>query len=155
MTTIVVERLGQDKAGTWVWVPETIELDVEGDFSIEELELNQEICRMGKLLVKYGELAADLGAELKRKEEYIKLVRAQVGAAIRSKAEADGTKLTEGKLADEVILHNAYQAALAQLHILRASAIKVDSFWRSASKKADLLNALAFRQNAEIRKAGY
>lgn len=155
MSTIIVERLEQDEAGTWAWVPTPVELDVEGDFSIDELELGPEICRMGKLLVKYGGLAAELGAELKRKEEELKLVRAQCAGAIRSQAESAGTKMTEGKLEEQVIQRAEYQTALAQLHILRASAVQVDHYWRSASKKADLLNALAFRQNAEIRKSGY
>jgi len=126
MSTVIVERLEQDETteAGWVWVPTAVELNVVGDFSIEEMELSREICRMGLLLVKYGGLAAELGAELKRKEEELKLVRAQCAGAIRS-------------------------------HILRASAVQVDHYWRSASTKADLLNALAFRQNAEIKKSGY
>lgn len=157
MSTVIVERLEQDETteAGWVWVPTAVELNVVGDFSIEEMELSREICRMGLLLVKYGGLAAELGAELKRKEEELKLVRAQCAGAIRSAAEAKGTKMTEGKLEEEVIQRPEYQGALAKLHILRASAVQVDHYWRSASKKADLLNALAFRQNAEIKKSGY
>jgi hypothetical protein len=158
MSTIMVERLEmiqQDGEDIWVWRPTPVELDVENDFSIDDMELSREICRMGLLLVKYGGLAAELGAELQRKEADLKLVKAQCSGAIRSAAEASGTKMTEGKLDEQVIQRSEYQNSLAQLHILRASAVQVDHYWRSASKKADLLNALAFRQNAEIKKSGY
>lgn len=150
--TIYVERLRQVE-NVWQWVPEPEQFDLEADFGIDEENLEREICRMGQILVRYGTIAGELQANLTRKEEYAKLIKAKVGGALRSQYETVGTRITEGKLADEVTAHVQYQEALTALHLLRAEAIQADHWYRSAIKKADMLNALAFRQNAELRRA--
>ena len=149
---IYVEKLKQGADGNWNWVPEPLEINTEEDFTINERELNREICRMGQLLVSYGDLAAELNAELKRKEEYVKYIEARVASALRSSYEAAGTRVTEGKLAEEVKVDTQYQAALNTLHILRASAAKAEHWWRAMNTKAKMLESLAFKQNAEIRR---
>lgn len=151
METIWVETLVHEK-GEWQWMPKPEQFDTEADFAIDEGNLNLEICRMGQLLVRYGDLAAKMTANLKRKEEHVKYTQARVAGATRSAAEAAGTKMTEGKLAEKVTTDPQYQQALSELHILRADALKADHWWRSIVKKAELLNAMAFRQNAEIRR---
>ena len=151
METIWVEKFVQE-GDEWKWVMKPEQFNTEEDFSIDEGNLNLEICRMGQLMVRYGDLAAHMSSNLKRKEEEVKFVQAKVSGAIRSTAEAAGTKQTEGKLNEQVVTNDQYQNALAQLHVLRASATKADHWWRSIVKKADLLNAMAFRQNAEIKR---
>lgn len=150
-TTMTVERLAQED-GQWVWKAYVETMDLARDFDMDEHQLNAEICRMGQLLVYYGTLAGEQDANLKRKEEHAKLVRAQVAGALRSQAEASGTKMTENKLEEQVTAHPSYQQALSEMHILRADAIKANNWWKSIVKKADLLNAMAFRQNAEIKR---
>lgn len=151
MESIIVERLVEiNNIREWKLYKEIFNL--EEDFSIDEENLNREICRMGQLLARYGTIDAEMNANLKRKEEQVKLVKAQVSGAIRSQAEATSTKMTETKLDEQVTIHNNYQQILNELHVLRADALKVDHWWRSIVKKADLLNALAFRQNAEIKR---
>ena len=151
METITVEYLTQ-VGQQWEWAPKIEQVDTEYDFSIDEDNLNKEICRMGHLLVKYGDLAARMNTNLKRKEENVKYVQAKVAGVIRSVAESTGAKMTEGKLNEEVIVDASYQQALAELHTMRADALRAEHWWRSIVKKADLLNAMAFRQNAEIKR---
>jgi hypothetical protein len=151
METIWVETLAHEE-GEWRWVPKQEQFDTESDFSMDEENLNTEICRMGQHMVHYGDLAARMSANLKRKEENVKYVQARVAGAVRSSAEVSGTKLTEGKLTEQVTVDPQYQQALSELHILRADALRADHWWRSILKKADLLNAMAFRQNAEIKR---
>lgn len=151
METMWVERLVQEN-GEWVWSPQEESFDLKGDFDVDENNLVGEICRMGQLLVRYGSLTGDQQANLLRKEEGVKLVKASVSAAIRSTAEAEGKKLTENAISEQVVVSSNYQEALSELHVLRADAIKSDHWYRSMVKKADLLNALAFRQNAELKR---
>ena len=151
METQYVERLIRVNE-EWVWHPFKEDFDTENDFSMDEGNVNKDICRMGQLLVKYGTLAAEQGANLSRKEEHVKLVKASLSGALRSQSEVDGTKLTIPDLADKVTTHETYQQALSELHILRADAIKADHWWRSILKKAELLNAMAYRQTAEIKR---
>lgn len=151
MTTMWVERLSHE-GGEWKWKPFKEEFDLEADFAINEEGLNAEICRMGQLLVRYGNLDAEQRANLQRKEEHAKLVKANCSAAIRSEAETKGQKITVGEIEEKTIAHPIYQQALSELHILRADANKADHWWRAIIKKAELLNAAAFRQNAEIKR---
>jgi hypothetical protein len=141
--------------GVAQWQPQELKLDTEGDFTIDELNLNKEVCRMGMLLLKYGDLAGELQAELQRKEEYLKYLKARLQAAHRSQAERNGKKKTVAELESDVTIDEQYQAALAPLHVLRATAVKADHWWRSMNTKARLLEALAFRQSAEIRRGNY
>jgi hypothetical protein len=150
-TTIWVERLIQHE-GKWVWKPQAEHFDTEADFSIDDGNLNPEICRMGQLLVRYGDLAAQMQANLKRKEENVKYIRDRVSGYMRSSAEAAGDKMTEGKLSEKVTVDASYQKALGELHIMRADALKAEHWWRSIIKKAELLNALAYRQGQEMKR---
>ncbi len=93
METMYVEKL-HNVNGEWVWKAFGQDYDTEKDFSMDEDNLNADICRMGQLMVKYGGLAAEQEANLSRKEENVKLVKASLSAAMKSQAEVDGTKLT-------------------------------------------------------------
>jgi hypothetical protein len=150
--TLYVEKLIKVK-DKWVWTPEAVVVNTEDDFNIDELNLDAEFCRMGKLLIKYGDLAAELQAELKRKEEELKLTAARVAGTLRSTAERDGVKVTVDLIRDKVTVSDEYQQALAPLHVLRASAVKAEHWWRAAHTKAKMLESLAFKQSAELRKA--
>ena len=151
METMYVEKLTKVK-GEWSWVPQAETFDLGKDFAMDEGNLNMEICRMGQLLVRYGSLAAEQGANLSRVEEQVKLTKASVSMALRSQAEVSGTKITIPDLADQVTLHPTYQEALSELHILRADTLKAEHWWRSILKKSDLLSAMAYRQTAELRR---
>lgn len=154
MKTIYIERLRHNVTnGAWEWIQEQENFDLENDFGINEEALEREMCRMAQILVRYGGITGELDANLQRKTEYVKLVQARVSGALRSQYEQAGTKTTEGKLSEEVIQHKDYQEALTALHLLRAESIEADHWFRAAMKKADMLNALAFRQNAELRRA--
>jgi hypothetical protein len=149
--TVYVEKLVQND-GVWVWQPTAIEMDIEGDFSVDDLNLDKELCRMGIVLLKYADLAAELGAELKRKDESVKYLAASLSAAYRSQAEKDGKKKSVNEIEGDVTKDESYQTLLRTLHVLRASAVRADHWWRTANTKAEMLKALAFRQSAEIRR---
>jgi benzoyl-CoA reductase/2-hydroxyglutaryl-CoA dehydratase subunit BcrC/BadD/HgdB len=136
----------------WRWVQEPEQFDTEADFAINGDVIEREICRMGQLMVRYGTVAGEQEANLKRFEERAKYVAAQVSMALRSTAEKNGVKTTESKLQEEVTVNTEYQAALHNLHVLRADATKADHWWRAILKKADLLNSLSYRQGAEYKR---
>lgn len=150
METMWIERL-QQVDGVWKWVPQAEQFDLERDFAISEEALNADACRVGQLMVRYGGIAAEQDAALRRKEEYAKLVFAQVSQANRSAFEAAGEKATADKIKDTATADPNYQQALSELHILRADALKADHWWRSIVQKAELVRALMFRQNAEMK----
>ncbi len=151
METMYIERLHHVN-GEWVWKSFGQDYDTEKDFSMDQDNVTADICRMGQLMVKYGTLAAEQSANLSRKEEYVKVVKASLSAALKSQAETTGDKLTIPDLSDKVTVHSTYQQALSELHILRADSLKADHWWRAIVKKADLLTSMAYRQTAELKR---
>lgn len=157
METIYVERLRlmpttTDEGSEWRWVTEVEQVDPQGDFRIDDSNIDFELCRMGQLLARYGSLAAELNTNLARKEEELKYVAARIAAAHRAQSLASGSKTTVDSIKDEVVLSPEYQTTLAPLHILRADAEKVKHWWRSAQAKADALNSLTYWRGAEMRR---
>jgi hypothetical protein len=151
METMNVERIANED-GVVVWKAFVETFDLETDFAMNEDNLSKNICQMGHLLARYGTISAEQDANLKRKEEAVKFVKANVAGALRSQAEANGTKMTENKLDEAVTVNPLYQQVLAELHVLRANALKADHWWRAILKKSELLNAMTFRQSAELKR---
>lgn len=151
METIYIERLRQVE-NEWQWVAEPETVDTHNDFAINDADIDRELCRIGQLMARYGSLAAELNANLARKEEELKYVGARVSAALRSQAEASGSKLTVDQVKEQTITSVEYQTTLATLHLLRANAEKAEHWWRSISAKAQALNSLTYWRGAEMRR---
>lgn len=151
METMWIERLVQED-GKWQWKAQPEQFDTEKDFAIDEENLNYEVCRQSQLAVRYGSIAAEQESNLARKDEYVKLVYAQVSAAYRSQLEAKGERPTSDRLKELTIADPNYQNALSALHLLRADSVKADHWWRVIMKKADLIQTLTYRQNVEIKR---
>lgn len=149
---IWIERLRRDGERGWVWTPEIEEFDTDADFKINDANIDGELCKIGQLMARYGSLAAELNANLARKEEEVKYVSARLAAAIRSQAEAGGTKVTVDSIKDNVTVSPEYQTALSSLHLLRADAERAEHWWRSISAKAQALNSLTYWRGAEMRR---
>jgi hypothetical protein len=152
MDQVKVERLGATEDGGQGWFVYTVEVDTEADFTINDQILDAEICRMSMIMLKYGDLYAELNAMLARKEEELKYLKARVSGAVRSEAEKNSKKTTEGKLTEEVAANELVQQAMFTMHQVRVDKLKTEHWWATAKKKADLLTALAYRQTAEIKR---
>jgi hypothetical protein len=127
------------------------QFEVEKDFAIDETRLEYEICRLGQLLLQYGDAFGYLKCDLMRQEDQAKRTYAAIAATIRSQAEQEGKKITEGRLVENVTNDPRYQSALDEVHEARAKALRTENWWRAMQKKADLVQALCYRQNREIK----
>jgi hypothetical protein len=148
--TVVVERIKLvNEAPTWV--PESVSPTVEVDFAIDEARLEYEMCRLGHLLASYGNLAAELKAELIRKEEQLKRAYAISAQAIRAEHQGSGVKITDPAVKEKVEVGERYGNQQAGLQMVRLYAIMAEAWFQSIKKKADLVIALAYKQGREIK----
>lgn len=154
MREVWVERLKQE-GGQWRWVPEREVFDVENDFHIDPDNLDAELCRLPKLLIRYGEIQAELKAELARKEEHVKYLYAHQASELRKGGDVEGVKLTENTVKEFVTKNDTYQFALGEVHNTMRFSTMADSWWRAIQKKADLMQALTYRQNSEIKRGAW
>lgn len=147
---VVIEEIGKED-DQLVWVPQAIEVELGDDFEVNDTDLSAELCRLGPLMLKYGELSAKLRAQQKRKEEQLKTEEARCSHALRQAAQANNEKTTEAKLAEQVRINPNVQNLLHQLDMSRNDAMRADHWWRSMAKKADLVQSLVYQSRAEIK----
>jgi hypothetical protein len=134
---------------------EEIKLDVERDFSIEETQLSKNMSLSGGLLARYAELAADLRAEVARKEAELKFFDSNLELKIRSKASEDNMKLTESGV-NAIKTSNPDRFKLVtDLIESESNRDKLENLFRALLKKVDLVIALAYKQRAEVQKSGW
>lgn len=145
MATVRLETLQNGQ-----WVSKDMVLPVEEDFALDDQALESEMCRLGPKLVFYGDLHGELRAQLVRKKKQLEVEAAKVAQRIRS----NGKKNTEGAVKEQVLLDAGYQKVAAEAVIAEKDAVKVEGFYKSLYKMADLCVALAYKQKAEIQKIG-
>lgn len=134
--------------GQWTRVAEKV--SVETDFQIDPDLLDREICSLPNKLIHYGFLYAQLKSEVDRKGERVKFIYSHLALGIRSTEKA-----TENTVKEKVTVDTQYQTALAEYnHSLRNAAL-TESWYRSMNKKADLLQALTYRESSEIKRRAY
>lgn len=137
----------ENQGGDWVWVPEQKVFDVESAFSLDENNLDAEICRMGQLLLEYGTIQADLITQSARKKTDIDYVGSLVAQRIR----ASGEKLTEAAIKEKVALNDEYRIAIMEYQAADGDAIKFTNYFKSLQKKADLIIAFTYKMKSETR----
>ncbi len=105
---------------------EEISLDVEKDFSLDDTNIDAEACRMGKLLMYYGDLAVELKIQAVRAKQHAEEKYSELALEIRSKGKA-----TEGKIKESILTNKEYKEKLVELNKADRYANKVDNFYKS------------------------
>lgn len=141
-----LETLQKNEWG-WVWVPEQKSFEVESAFSLDDNNIDAEICRMGQLLLEYGTIQADLITQAARKKTDIDYV----GSLIAQRLRASGEKLTESAIKERVTLTDDFRMAVMEYQAADGDAIKFTNYFKSLVKKADLIIALTYKVKAETR----
>lgn len=147
--TVVVERL-RVVDNRYTWVPESVSPDVRADFAIDENNLNADICKMGHLMAYYGNLHAELSAELTRKEEKLKQTFALKSASVRAQAEGGQKKITENAIREKVETDQEYIDQQTELQMTRLYANMAEGWWWTIQRKGKLIETLSYKQGKEI-----
>lgn len=146
MVSVLVEELDRTLNS---WMVTEVKLDVDSDFSIDDTNMDGELCRIGQLLAKYGEVQAKLRAQLSRHENDVEVTYSREAQKIRSNTQV---KTTEKGVEEQVTLEPSYQAALLRLSETQKDSLMVDNFFKAIMKKADALNALTYFRKEEYRR---
>jgi len=132
---------------------ETIQTDLES-FVLNEDDVDGELCRAGRDLAFYGNLASDLKAQAANAKAAVEKTDAELSMGIRSVAYSEKAKITEGGIKEQVICNEIRQNKI-QLQIQAERDFqKIENLFRSQQKKVDCLIALAYKQRTEIAKTG-
>lgn len=148
METITLERLTEEGN----WVPEEIKLDLEEDFAIsDDIEFEKYLCGVGRQLSFYANLGAELQAQAARYKADLESLYSEKAIQLRN----SGDKVTENSIREKILSDTEYKI-LRGKHIIREKdAKKVDNFFRSQQKRADVLISIAYKKKVEYQKDGW
>lgn len=119
---------------------------------MDDEQLENEACRMGQIMLLYGEAYAVKRAALLSQEDNVKKVYGAVSLTIRSRAEKEGIRITEDRIEQMTRTSEEYQTAVKDLNVARLESLRASAWWTTAQQKSDLIRMLGYRQSSEIKK---
>jgi hypothetical protein len=155
MDSLLIEQLTPNEDGTLSWVVFEHQFDTEADFIIDPENLDGEICKMGKLLLRYGDAHSLLEAQMERHKKEMEFVYATYYLEYRKNLLAEGERAPDAVIKSHVTINSNYQAVTGKYIESCRYYNKVDAWWRTLLKKSDLMQALTYRQNSEIKRGAY
>jgi uncharacterized protein YciI len=156
MAEIIIDQLvPNEETGEAVWTPFIFTVSAETDFVIDPENLDGEICGIGPLLNQYGDMHSKLQAQSERHKRNLEAVSARLFLSKKQELTDAGEKAPIDVIKAHVTNDPEYQAAVDQYVETQRNAIRADGWWKSVLKKADLVQALAYKINSEIKRGAY
>lgn len=126
-----------------------IDIEVEDHFNVQDDNLDYEMCRQGKLLAYYAQMAAALEAQAKNRKLELDRLSSKADLDIRTEAVSKGTKLTEAQVKAMVTVREDFKVATQAYIEAQRDADTVSNLWKSIYLKTGLLRSMKNRQDAE------
>ena len=147
---VSVDRL-KHNGTSYVWEPEYVTPDIAFDLNINETDVMPDLARQPGIVSFYAELAGDLNAEVKRKEAQLEKVKLQLQALRRIELDSAGTRATQAVLDEGIVEREEYQRGVEAVAMARFYYVRAQSWFKGVEQKKDLMVAMAYRQNAEMK----
>ena len=149
MITVKVEKV----TGTGI-VEEEFVFDTDTDFGINEDNLDGEVCKIAQNLSEYGLAYGLLKAQLACCEAQENRLEAHYDLWFRDPTKFPlkaGEKLTEKRIKSLVVSQPAMQQAVDKTNLTKVDFFVIENLYRSLHRKGDMLEALSFKRNAELK----
>jgi len=117
------------------------------DFSIDEMNIESELCKAGVLLCYYSDLAAELDAKAANLKNKADEVRGK--QAIELRKVHTGSRLTENMLDEMIVTSPGYQTIRSLLVEAQKEAFKASNLFKSMNQRVECLKALSYRQGKQ------
>lgn len=121
------------------------------NFSIDESELDKELCTMGRTIFEYGSLEAEANLMVGRLSSEKEKLSAILDSQIRAEFAKIGDKATEAKISHAIVLNENYQTIVQTLLQAEKSHATIKWAMVALRHKSECLRALSFRENASIK----
>jgi hypothetical protein len=130
------------------WRMSPRELHVETDFTIDDQDLDAELCRMGQLIACYGEVQAAVKASLARREEAAEQAYA---SAFLKQSQVTPKPTVDACKAQATLDPTVMQANQEKIQ-WEEQALKIDNLFKGLLRKCDCLTALTYKMKAEYQR---
>ena len=134
------------------WQVRDVEFDPEEDFKIGVEDIDKEMIGLSSKLHFYGDLSTELRAQASRRKADIENVYNAKAIKIRSSARE---KKTDARVKEETYNSKEYKQAFYRYIEADRLSRKLEGWFRSLSKVADLLIAMCYKQNNELKRLGH
>jgi hypothetical protein len=128
---------------------DNIELGDQSTFTIDENNVDGELCQVGSELCFYGNLAAELKAQAASKKLELDAHDSELALQIRS-MESD-KRVTEGFVKETIKKNVKHKELTEELIQAERDLLKVENLFKAQQKRADCIIALAYKQRTEIK----
>lgn len=129
---------------------EPVELDPQA-FSVDESELDRELCTMGRLIFEYGTIEAEAKMRVGRLEAEKERLGAVLDTKVRAQFEKTGEKATEARIRNVALQDPIYQDIVQNLIQATTDAATMKWAMTSLTHKSDCLRALAYRETQSMK----
>src|SRR3990167_1701901 len=125
------------------------------DFGIDPTDIDAVLCKMGKLLLYYGEVEAALKMEVERKEADLEKLEADFDSHVRWEAKTKSEKITEKQVETKVTVNPQRLQLIENLHRSRKNYNLARWAMKALDAKKDCLLAIAYRDKEIMRVDRY
>jgi hypothetical protein len=115
-------------------------------FTIDPSCLDKDLCSLGRVMLDYGEVEAELRTEVARKEAQVAAYYAASDSSLRHKAKTVGEKATENQIKNTILQDETYQALLVGLRQSEMYHGLMRWAMNALNHKGDCLRAMAYRE---------
>lgn len=126
-----------------------IDVEVEDHFNVQDDNLDYEMCRQGKLLAYYAQMAAALEAQAKNRKLDLDRLSSKADLDIRTEGIDKGKKLTEAQVKAMITVREDFKQATQAYIEAQKDADTMSNLWKSIYLKSGLLRSMKNRQDAE------
>lgn len=125
------------------------------DFNIDQSNIDNELCSLGKRMYEYGEQEGKLRVAVDDAKNNVEFVEGALDASIRDQAKAAGTKTTEAQVRNQIISSPLYKDALSKLMEAQRSHAIIRAAFSAICAKKDCLIALSYRDRQLMKAEMY
>lgn len=120
-------------------------------FSIDESAIDATLCQMGKLILDYGTVEAEVKLRVGKLSADLEHVRAILDKEIRDQLKASDERATEARVQGEIARHETYITYVQALNQAERDAAMMRWVMEALRHKSECLRAYAYRENQSMK----
>ena len=124
---------------------------VPEDFGIDETMIDANLCQMGKLILNYGTIEAEVRLREGRLASELERITSLLDTQVRADFLAAGDKPTEAKVSHAISANEDYQAYVQALNQAKRDVAMMRWAMTALIHKSECLRAYAYRENQSMK----
>lgn len=121
------------------------------DFSIDETTIDATLCNMGRLILQYGTIEAEVKLRVGRLASELERVEALLDSKVRKELREKGDKATEAAIRHAIIADEDYQNYVQALNQAERDQALMKWAMSALLNKSECLRAYAYRERQSMK----